>query len=62
MATSWTTAEERSITEAMTTGLNRVEAIRYLRTRWLIGETPIAGADPSARLLGARETYAASHG
>jgi len=40
----------------------RVAALELWYRRWVIGETPIAGADPSARLLGARETYAASHG
>jgi len=45
--TSWSTAEERLIAEAMKAGLTRIEAIRGLRTRWFIGESRPPGWKPS---------------
>jgi hypothetical protein len=40
MEASWNAAEEKSIAETMAEGLSRIEAIRRLRSSWLIGETP----------------------
>ena len=38
--TGWSLAEEQLIAAAMVDGLGRSEAIRRLRSSWLIGETP----------------------
>ncbi len=40
MELSWNAAEEKSIVETMAGGLGRIEAIRRLRSSWMIGETP----------------------
>ena len=40
METNWNAAEEQAIAETMAGGLGRIEAIRRLRSSWLIGETP----------------------
>jgi hypothetical protein len=39
MELSWNLAEEQMIAETMLDGLGRIEAIRRLRSSWLIGET-----------------------
>jgi hypothetical protein len=40
MELSWNAAEEQMITEAITEGFSRIEAVRRLRSSWRIGETP----------------------
>jgi hypothetical protein len=40
MEMTWSAAEEQAIAETMLGGLGRIEAIRRLRSSWLIGETP----------------------
>src|SRR5258708_7342102 len=39
MEAKWNAAEEQAIAETMAGGLGRIEAIRRLRSSWLIGET-----------------------
>jgi hypothetical protein len=39
MEANWNAAEEKAIAETMAGGLGRIEAIRRLRSSWLIGET-----------------------
>jgi hypothetical protein len=39
MQSEWSSEEERLITEVMAAGVDRVQAIRQLRSKWAVGET-----------------------
>jgi hypothetical protein len=43
MEANWNAAEEKAIAETMAGGLGRIEAIRHLRSSWLIGESAPPG-------------------